>query len=119
MIISQPGTLGLARDFRESVAYSVGILGDQVANLFYYHARQSYNVDPSQLPQGVDRFDQALRSLLGSGAIVVVRECAKRLSAILGVRIEPLPDNLASLYRKVSESYRPEKWASPPELIAR
>jgi hypothetical protein len=119
LIMSQPGTIGLARDFRESVAYSVGILGDQVANLFYYHARQNYSVDPSQLPQGVEKFDQALRSLLGSGAIIVVRECAKRLSAILGIRIEPFPDNLASLYRKVSESYRLEKWASPHELIAR
>jgi hypothetical protein len=67
----------------------------------------------------VEKFDQALRSLLGSGAIVVVRECAKRLSAILGVRIDSFPDNLASLYRKVSESYRLEKWASPQELIAR
>lgn len=119
MIIAQPGTVGLARDFRESVAYSVGILGDQVANLFYYHARQNYGVDPSQLPQGVDKFDQALRSLLGSGATVVVRECAKRLAAVLGVRIEPFPDNLTSLYRKVSLSLRPEKWALPGELIAR
>ncbi len=119
MIISQPATVGLARDFRESVAYSVGILGDHVANLFYYHARQNYKVDPSQLPQGVEKFDQALRSLLGSGAVVVVRECAKRLSAVLGVRIEPFPDNLTTLYRKVSESYRLEKWASLHELIAR
>jgi len=117
--ISQPNSLGLARDFRESVAYSVGILGGQVANLFYYHARQNCNVDPSELPKGVEKFDQAPRSLLGSGAMVVVRECAKRLSAVLGVRIEPFPDNQASLYRKVSESYRLEKWASPHELIAR
>ena len=119
MTISQPATVGLARDFRESVAYSVGILGDQVANLFYYHARQNYSVDPSQLPQGVEKFDQALRSLLGSGATVVVRECAKRLSAILGMRIEPYPDSLTTLYRKVSESYRLEKRVSANELIAR
>ena len=119
MTISQPAKVGLARDFRESVAYSVGILGDQVANLFYYHARQDYNVDPNQLPQGVEKFDQALRSLLGSGATVVVRECAKRLSAILGMRIEPYPDSLTTLYRKVSESYRLEKWVSANELIAR
>lgn len=117
--MSQPATIGLARDFRESVALSVGILGDQVANLFYYHAREHYNVDPSQLPQGVEKFDQALRSLLGSGASLIVRECAKRLSAILGVPIEPFPDNLTSLYRKVSESYRLEKWAFPHELTAR
>ena len=112
MIMSQPATIGLARDFRESVAYSVGILGDQVANLFYYHAREHYNADPSQLPQGVEKFDQALRSLLGSGALLIVRECAKRLSAVLGVIIEPLPDNLTSLYRKVSENYLLEKWTS-------
>jgi hypothetical protein len=111
--------MGLARDFRESVAYSVGILGEQVANLFYYHARHNYDVDPSQLPQGLDKFDQALRSLLGGGATVVVRECAKRLAAVLGIKIEPLPDNLASLYLKVYESYRHEKWASPHELVAR
>ena len=119
MIISQPATVRLARDFRESVAYSVGILGDQVANMFYYHARRNYDVDPSQLPQGVDRFDQALRSLLGSGAAIIVRECAKRLAAVLGMRIEPFPDNLSSLYRKVSENYRMEKWAYANELIAR
>lgn len=76
-------------------------------------------MDPSQLPQDVEKFDQALRSLLGSAAVVVVRECAKRLAAVLRVRIEPFPDNLASLYRKVSESYTLEKWASPHELIAR
>ncbi len=119
MIIAQPASMGLARDFRESVAYSVSILGDQVANLFYYHARQNYNVDPSQLPQGVEKFDQALTSLLGSGAFVIVRECAKRLAAVLGVNIEPFPDNLTSLYRKVSENYRLEKWGFPHELIAR
>ena len=119
MIISQPAAIRLARDFRESVAYSVGVLGEQVANLFYYHAQQNYDVDPSRLPQGVEKFDQALRSLFGNGAMVVVRECAKRLSAVLGVRIEPFPDTLASVYRKVSESYRLEKWASPHELIAR
>lgn len=119
MIISQPATVGLARDFRESVAYSVGILGEQVANMFYYHARQNYSVDPSQLPADVEKFDQALRSLLGSGALVIVRECAKRLSAVLGVRIEPFPENLTTLYRKVAESYRAEKWALPHELKAR
>ncbi len=119
LTFSQTGSVGLARDFRESVAYSISILGDQTASLFYYHARQNYNVDPSQLPQGVEKFDQALRSLLRSGAMVVVRECAKRLSAVLGVRIEPFPDNLTSLYRKVSESYRLEKWVSPLELRPR
>jgi hypothetical protein len=117
--MSQPGTLGLARDFRESVAYSVSTLGDQVANLLHYHARHNYSVDPSQLAQGLEKFDQALRSLLGSGATVIVRECAKRLAAVLGVKIEPFPDSLASLYRKVSESYRQEKWALSPELTAR
>jgi hypothetical protein len=111
--------MGLARDFRESVAYSVGILGDQVANLFYYHARQNYSADPSQLPQGLDKFDQALRSLLGSGATVIVRECAKRLAAVLGVKLEPFPDNLASVYLKVYESCRLIERASPHELVAR
>jgi len=38
LIVSQPAIVGLARDFGESVAYSVGILCEQVANLFYYHA---------------------------------------------------------------------------------
>ena len=104
MIIVQHGNVGLARDFRESVAYSVGILGDKVANLFYYHARKNYGVDPSQLPQGIDKFDQALRSLIGGGAAIVVRECAKRLAPVLGLRIEHFLDNLASLYRKVSGS---------------
>lgn len=52
LIISQSATIGLARDFRESVVYSVGIIGDQTASLFYYHARQNYNGDPSQLPLG-------------------------------------------------------------------
>jgi hypothetical protein len=117
--MAQPGAIGLARDFRESVAYSVGILGDQVANLFYYHARQNYDVDPSQLPQGLDRFDQALRSLLGGGAAVVVRECAKRLASVLGVAIEPFPDSLASLYLKVYQSCRLQKWAFSHELVAR
>jgi hypothetical protein len=119
LIIPQPATVRLARDFRESGTYSVGILGEQVANLFYYHARGNYSVDPSQLPADVEKFDQALRSLLGSGALVIVRECAKRLSAVLGVTIEPFPDNLTSLYRTVSETYRLEKWASPRELTAR
>ena len=119
MIISQPATIGLARDFRESVAYSIGILGEQVANMFYYHARENYGVGPSQLPADVEKFDQALRSLLGSGALVIVRECAKRLSAVRGVTIEPFPDNLTSLYRTVSETYRPERWAPPRELTAR
>jgi hypothetical protein len=50
-------TIGLARDFRESVAYSVGILGGQVANLLCYHARQNYSVDPSQFSQCVEKFD--------------------------------------------------------------
>jgi hypothetical protein len=119
LIISQPAAIGLARDFRESVGYSVGILGDQVANLFYYHTREHYNIELSQLPQGVEKFDQALRSLMGNGATVVVRECAKRLGAVIGIRMEPLPDSLASLYKKASESYRHEKWTSPNDLIAR
>ena len=117
MIIAQPAALGLARDFGESVVFSVGILGDQVANLFYYHARQSYDVETSQLPERVEKFDQAERSLLGGWTIVVVRECAKRLSAVIGIQIELFPDSLASLYRKVYESYRREKWVSPHVLI--
>lgn len=119
MIIAQPGAMAIARDFRESVAYSVGILGEQVANLFYYHARHNYDVKPSQLPQGLDKFDQALRSLLGGGAAVVVRECAKRLAAILGVKVEPFPDNLTSLYLKIYESSRLRDRASSHELVAR
>jgi len=50
LIIAQPDSQGLARGFRESVVYSVGILGDQVANLFYYHARQNYNVGSQPAP---------------------------------------------------------------------
>jgi len=32
--------------------------------------------------------------------MVVVRDCAKRLTVVLGVRREPFPDNLASLLEK-------------------
>jgi len=67
LIISQIDTTGLARDFNESVDDSVDMLGDQVANMFYCHARQNC-VDPRQLTQGVEKFCQGLRGLLGSGA---------------------------------------------------
>ncbi|HZY47614.1 MAG TPA: hypothetical protein VFE96_07445 [Candidatus Bathyarchaeia archaeon] len=119
LAVSQPSRLVLARDFRESVAHSVGILGNSVASLILYHAQRSFDVDLSQLPQGVERFDRALRDLLGSSAIVVVRECAKRLSAVLGMRIEPLPDSLTLLYRRVAEGYRQENRFSFSELTPR
>ncbi len=83
-----------------------------------YHAQRNFGVDLSQVPSRVEQFDKALRWLWGSGAIVVVRECAKGLAS-LGVSIEPIPDSLTRLYSKVSESYRLEKWVSPNELITR
>ncbi len=117
LTISGTRSLALSEEFREAVAYSMNVLGEQVASSFYYYAKRQYDVDLSGVPAEVDRFDQALRTLFGNGSTVVVRECAKRLIGSLGVRIEPLPVSLGALYRKVSESLRLRKWVSPLDRI--
>jgi len=99
----------LPEDFRESVSQSMSIFGDEVACLFLYHARQNYGVDSSRLPAGLEKFDDALRSLLGNGSLVIVKECSKRLQEVLGVTIEPLPESLMQLYRIISEGRRQER----------
>ena len=99
----------LPEDFRESVSQSMSIFGDEVACLFLYHARQNYGVDSSRLPAGLEKFDYALRSLLGNGSLVIVKECSKRLQEVLGVTIEPLPESLMQLYRIISEGRRQER----------
>jgi len=99
----------LPEDFRESVSQSMSIFGDEVACLFLYHARQNYGVDSSRLPAGLEKFDDALRSLLGNGSFVIVKECSKRLQEVLGVTIEPLPESLMQLYRIISEGRRQER----------
>ena len=99
----------LPEDFRESVSQSMSIFGDEVACLFLYHTRQNYGVDSSQLPAGLEKFDDALRSLLGNGSLVIVKECSKRLQEVLGVTIEPLPESFMQLYRIVSEGRRQER----------
>ena len=100
----------LPEDFRESVSQSMSIFGDEVACLFLYHARQNYGVDSSRLPAGLEKFDDALRSLLGNGSLVIVKECSKRLQEVLGVTIEPLPESLMQLYRIISEGRRQERF---------
>ena len=100
----------LPEDFRESVSQSMSIFGDEVACLFLYHARQNYGVDSSRLPAGLEKFDDALRSLLGNGSLVIVKECSKRLQEVLGVTIEPLPESFMQLYRIVSEGRRQERF---------
>ena len=100
----------LPEDFRESVSQSMSIFGDEVACLFLYHARQNYGVDSSRLPAGLEKFDDALRSLLGNGSLVIVKECSKRLQEVLGVTIEPLPESLMQLYGIVSEGRRQERF---------
>ena len=100
----------LPEDFRESVSQSMSIFGDEVACLFLYHARQNYGVDSSRLPAGLEKFDDALRSLLGNGSLVIVKECSKRLQEVLGVTIEPLPESLMQLYRIVFEGRRKERF---------
>ena len=100
----------LPEDFRESVSQSMSIFGDEVACLFLYHARQNYGVDSSRLPAGLEKFDDALRSLLGNGSLVIVKECSKRLQEAFAVRIEPAPESLTQLYRIVVEGCRQEKW---------
>ena len=89
--------------------HSISIFGDEAALLFDYHARQNYGVDSSRLPAGLEKFDDALRSLLGNGSLVIVKECSKRLQEVLGVTIEPLPESLMQLYRIVSEGRRQER----------
>jgi len=87
----------------------MSIFADEVACLFLYHARQNYGVDSSRLPAGLEKFDDALRSLLGNGSLVIVKECSKRLQEVLGVTIEPLPESFMQLYRIVSEGRRQER----------
>jgi len=99
----------LPEEFRESVSRSISIFGDEAALLFDYHERQNYGVDSSRLPAGLEKFDDALRSLLGNGSLVIVKECSKRLQEVLGVTIEPLPESLMQLYRIVSEGRRQER----------
>jgi len=99
----------LPEEFRESVSRSISIFGDEAALLFDYHERQNYGVDSSRLPTGLEKFDDALRSLLGNGSLVIVKECSKRLQEVLGVTIEPLPESLMQLYRIVSEGRRQER----------
>ena len=93
----------LPEDFRASVSQSIGIFGDEVACLFLYHAKQNFGVDSNRLPAGLEKFDDALRSLLGNGSLVVVKECSKRLQDVLGVTIESVPDSLMQLYRIIVE----------------
>jgi len=99
----------LPEEFRESVSHSISIFGDEAALLFDYHERQNYGVDSSRLPTGLEKFDDALRSLLGNGSLVIVKECSKRLQEVLGVTIEPLPESLMQLYGIVSEGRRQER----------
>jgi hypothetical protein len=63
-------------------------------------------VDPSELPQGVEKFDQALRSLLGSGAIVVdIRPRGFEEADLIPNReTRPSNDDLSSDRRKSSRS---------------
>ena len=100
----------LPEEFRESVSHSISIFGDEAALLFDFHARQNYGVDPSRLPAGLEKFDDALRSLLGNGSLVIGKECSKRLQEAFAVRIEPAPESLTQLYRIVVEGCRQEKW---------
>ena len=93
----------LPEDFRASVSQSISIFGDEVACLFLYHAKQNFGVDSSRLPAGLERFDDALRSLLGNGSLVIVKECSKRLQDVLGVTLEAVPDSLMQLYRIIVE----------------
>jgi len=102
----------LPEEFRESVSHSISIFGDEAALLFDYHARQNYGVDSSRLPAGLEKFDDALRSLLGNGSLVIVKECSKRLQEAFAVRIKPAPESLTQLYRIVVEGCRQEKWIS-------
>ena len=103
------GSSTLPEEFRESVSHSISIFGDEVACLFHYHAQQNYGVDSSQLPAGLEKFDDALRNLLGSAYLVIVKECSKRLQEVLGVTVEPLPNSLMQLYRILAQDRRQER----------
>jgi hypothetical protein len=85
------------------VSQSISIFGDEAACLFLYHAKQNFGVNSNRLPAGLEKFDDALRSLLGNASSVIVKECSKRLEDILGVTIETMPDSLMQLYRIIVE----------------
>jgi hypothetical protein len=103
------GSSTLPEEFRESVSHSISIFGDEADCLFRYHAQQNYGVDSSQLPAGLEKFDDMLRNLLGSAYLVIVKECSKRLQEVLGVTIEPLPNSLMQLYRILAQGRRQER----------
>ena len=96
----------LAQQLKESVDEAFQSLGSATAELVLHYARQKHHVNMSQLPEGIEELDKALKEMLGTGSRIVVNNCAQILSRRLGKDIQARSNKLTDVFRQVLKVYR-------------
>lgn len=96
----------LASQMRDSVDEAFQSLGSATAELVLHYARLKHHVNVSELPEGIEELDKALKEMLGTGSRIVVNNCAQILSRRLGKDIQAKTNKLADVFRQVLKVYR-------------
>ena len=75
----------------EAVDEGLLALGDAVRRAIYWHMESQLSVRRGDIPDRPGDFAEALRSMLGAGADVLLKFMARRLYARLGLSFEETP----------------------------
>ncbi len=80
------------RTLREAVDEGLLVLGENARQVIYYHIERSRQVKPEQIPDRIEPFHEALRSMFGAGADVVEKLIIKNLYSTLALKFEEYED---------------------------
>jgi hypothetical protein len=89
-IVLEPA--GFRQILLEAVDYGLMVLGEIVRQTIYERVENQYGLKRTEIPEWLEAFHKALKSVLGVGAKTVERLIAKNLYQRLGLKFTPRPE---------------------------
>lgn len=75
----------------EAVDEGLSALGESVKQAIYWHLKNRYNIERSEIPLKLKEFVEVLKIVFGEGANVLFKLIAKKLYAKIGVKFKEKP----------------------------
>ncbi len=80
------------RALLEAVDEGLLALGESVRQAIYWHLENKYFIKREEIPDKPEKFNEALKTMIGEGANVLLKLMVKRLYNKLGLNFEEKPN---------------------------
>lgn len=75
-----------------AVDFAFHSLGESCQQALYFHLEKTFHIERSEIPNKVEEFDNALKSIFKNGAVFLERVMLKKLWGELGFKFEEKHD---------------------------